>query len=126
MPGGPGRGEQGHRPFHLEPRGHRALGGRIMELLVFKAGWGMAESLPRRMERIAEAGYDGVEEGLPPPEQKAEFAELLARHGLRYLPMIFTQGPDHLASFERQLEEAAAWKPLKVTCHSAKDHHSHE
>ncbi len=97
-----------------------------MELLVFKSNWGMPETMPEQLKRIAEAGYDGIEGRLPDPGDAAEFAELLQRYGLRFIPMIFTEGPDHLASFERQLEKAASWKPLKVTAHSSKDHHSFE
>lgn len=93
-----------------------------MKLLMFKSAWGMGEAMPQMFEKIANAGYDGIESWLPAARDKALFAELLDRHKLQFIPMLFTEGPDHLASFEQQLEAAAIWKPLKVTAHSSRDH----
>jgi hypothetical protein len=94
------------------------------QILVFKSNWGMDEAMPQQLQRIAEGGYDGIEGRLPDPAQAAEFAELLQRYKLKFIPMIFSGGPDHLASFEQQLEQAAKWKPLKITAHSGKDYFS--
>ncbi|MEC0204631.1 TIM barrel protein [Paenibacillus lautus] len=95
-----------------------------MKLKLIKALWGMegTGTLEEQMARIASVGYDGVEAPLPAPEDEQRFKELLASHGLDYVGMIFTQGPDHFASFEAQLERAKSFEPIHVTAHSLKDY----
>jgi hypothetical protein len=92
-----------------------------MELKVFKALWGMEGTLEQQVKRIAAAGYGGIEAGLPAPDQRQAFKELLAEHKLDYISMIYTQGPDHLESFAQQLDAIAEFRPLKITSHSARD-----
>lgn len=80
------------------------------------------KTLEEQFRRIQAAGYDGVEAGLPDKKSAPLFRRLLAKHRLDFIPMIFTQGPDHKASFRALLGAAAKWKPRQVTAHSGKDH----
>jgi hypothetical protein len=91
-----------------------------MKLKIFKALWGMEGTLEERFKRIAEAGYDGVE-GHAGRQEARIFRRLLDKYHLDYIHMIFTGGPDHEASFAKDLEFAAKLKPLQVTAHSGKD-----
>ncbi|OXL84507.1 xylose isomerase [Paenibacillus sp. SSG-1] len=95
-----------------------------MKLKLIKALWGMegTGTLEEQVGRIASAGYDGVEAPLPAPDDEQRFKELLASHGLDYVGMIFTEGPDHYASFEAQLERATSFGPIHVTAHSLRDY----
>lgn len=92
-----------------------------MEIQVFKALWGMEGTLANQVARISEAGYAGIEAGLPQESDEAEFRELLKRYNLQYIAMVFTGGPDHYASFEAQVRRAATFHPVHITAHSVKD-----
>lgn len=91
-----------------------------MELKMYKTLWGMTGPLEEQIERIAAAGYAGVEWLVPEPEEAATFRKLLEAYELDYIPMIFTD-QDHKASFRDRLSRAAEWGPTKVNSHSAKD-----
>ncbi|HEY3235089.1 MAG TPA: hypothetical protein VGJ84_10240 [Polyangiaceae bacterium] len=92
-----------------------------MKLKVFKVLWGMHGDTPEeQMKLIKEAGYDGVEGGIMPFDGP-RYLEHIARYELEHIPMIMTEGPDHLASFRSQLKVFASWKPLQITSLSAKD-----
>lgn len=93
----------------------------MLKLRMIKSMWGMTGSTAEKLSRIAEAGYDGVEDGLPPPGQETEFRDLLAQHRLEYIPMIFTQGPDHRSSYASLVKRAAGFKPRVITAHSGRD-----
>jgi hypothetical protein len=92
-----------------------------MEIKTMKALWGMSGTLESQFERIAAAGYDGIESAMPAAEQEEQFRKLLDQYKLSYIAMVFTQGPDHAASFETQLRRAATFQPVSITAHSAKD-----
>lgn len=92
-----------------------------MQLRLYKALWGMEGPLADQFARIAAAGYTGIECGLPEPGQEQAFKDLLARYKFDLIAMVFTAGPDHLASYQRQVERAAAWKPRSITSHSGRD-----
>ncbi len=81
----------------------------------------MNRDIGRAFERIAEAGYRGIECPLPVPEQEPLFRELLREHRLDYIAQVLTDGPDHANSFERQLERAAAFEPALIVSQSGKD-----
>ncbi len=91
-----------------------------MKLLVFRALWGMAGPLPEQIERIAAAGYDGVEGAPPDPAAmpRAEFTALLARHNLKYIAGAFVADKADLAPTLARLAEYA---PLKIDLHSGRD-----
>ncbi|RKP54968.1 sugar phosphate isomerase/epimerase [Cohnella endophytica] len=92
-----------------------------MNLRIFKALWGM-EHLPleTQFRMIAEAGYAGIEAGLPDPTTEERFRALLKEYGLGYTSMVFTGG-DHEQSFKSQVERAATFSPVLINAHSAKD-----
>ncbi|WP_274365483.1 sugar phosphate isomerase/epimerase family protein [Paenibacillus thermotolerans] len=92
-----------------------------MKLLWMKALWGMEGGLEANLERIAEAGYDGVEAPLPEERDRGRFQDLLRQYNLSYIGMAFTGGPDHTESLRSQLKELAPLSPLSVTAHSGKD-----
>lgn len=80
----------------------------------------------RVFERIAAAGYQGVECPLPVAEQEPLFRQLLKEHGLKLIAQVLTEGPDHAGSFERQLERAASFGPGLIVSQSGKDSHGRE
>lgn len=108
-----------------------------MELKIFKAAWGMQGTWDTRLRQIAEAGYDGVETPLPTVAEEAQFKELLEQYNLDLILQISTgcenfekPYPDsaeaHIVSLETQVEQAAAFKPLLINSHSAKDSMSYD
>lgn len=92
-----------------------------MELKVIKAVWGMPGTWESRFRQIAEAGYDGVESPMPGAADEPEFRRAAERYGLDLILQIYTEGPDHAASFEEQARRAASFRPLLINSHSAKD-----
>jgi len=96
---------------------------------IMKSVWGMSGSWEDILSSIAEAGYAGVEAPPPMPEDAARFNELLRRHNLHYVAMIFTGGrtaDEHLNAFAEQAAYAAQFGPVLVNAHSAKDCFSFE
>ncbi len=92
-----------------------------MELKVFKALWGMTGGIEEQLKRIADAGYAGVEMGLPPPDQADKYKRLLKEHRLEAITMAYTGGEDHVASLRTQIEAGKQYSPLQYTVHSARD-----
>ncbi len=94
-----------------------------MNFEIYKSLWGMNDTLENNVARIAEHGFDGVEfvlSQLP----AARLRRSLARHRLRFLPMVVTEGGDwraHYASFEKQTRAAARFEPRSITAHSSRD-----
>jgi hypothetical protein len=74
-----------------------------------------------RLRQIAEAGYTGVETAMPEVQDEELFRERMAKYGLDLILQIYTEGPDHAASFEAQARRAASFQPLLINSHSAKD-----
>lgn len=90
-----------------------------MTILVFRALWGMAGPLPEQIERIAAAGYDGIEAwpgGVTIP--KADFLALMAERGLK---LVMAWNADRRADLEPALAELASYQPLKINLHSGRD-----
>jgi sugar phosphate isomerase/epimerase len=97
-----------------------------MRLEVYKSLWGMSGALDDDLARIGEAGYDGFEYDLPDPDGVGQLREARRRHDLKYLTLIRTEGPDHLASFRALLERAAPLEPDLITSSSADDSMTHD
>jgi hypothetical protein len=94
-----------------------------LNIKLIKALWGMDNmTLEEQFAKVASAGcYTGIEISLPCKENENQFRELLSKYQFDYIAMVFTGGEDHLASFQQQIEQAAAFKPLFINAHSAKD-----
>jgi sugar phosphate isomerase/epimerase len=88
-----------------------------MQLKVYKALWGMAGSLESQMDGIAQAGYDGIETGLP-IEGAADFRKMLDERSLDYIGMLFLTEAEPLLEGLQTAEAAGA---RQVTLHSGKD-----
>ncbi len=100
-----------------------------MKIKYFCTTWGM-ESLPREelFRRMHEAGYDGVEMGVPADqEERRRLRSLLREHQLDFVAQQWTTGPTpeaHAASFEEQYRRAVELEPLLVNSHTGKDSYS--
>jgi len=93
-----------------------------MQLHVYKSLWGMNGPIEEQFERIAMAGYVGVEAGMNRPVN--EWRQLLDRHRLKYIAMMFTGGKtveEQLASFRELLAKAQDYEPVKIVVHSGLD-----
>jgi hypothetical protein len=113
-------------------------------VLFVKTLWGVNKHLgnspdgySRLFKRIAAEGFSAIECPVWMIEDKAAFSTALVDAKLGYCAMINTTTPkgdnngshkleDHIASFERQLGEAAAMKPLLINSHSGMDSWSPE
>jgi hypothetical protein len=91
-----------------------------MKLDVYKSLWGMNGSLEASIERIAEAGYEGVEGPVPTGKDALQFRSLLEQYQLAYIADIYTEA-DHTRSFRDRLALAAEFGPVKINSHSVKD-----
>jgi sugar phosphate isomerase/epimerase len=97
-----------------------------MAIGLFKSLWGMMGSLEPQLEKIAGAGYVGIECGVT-PENQAVLPGLLAKYKLKWIGMIFTEGnmvQEHVASFREQAKQVGDMGPLKITAHSSRDRFS--
>jgi hypothetical protein len=92
-----------------------------VELKVFKATWGMTGTWETQLRQIAEAGYDGVECGIPGEAEEPLLRELLDKYRLELILLVYTGGGDHIASLEEQVRRASSFKPILINSHSAKD-----
>lgn len=94
-----------------------------MNLLVFRAFWGMTGPGAGQIERIAAAGYDGVE-GAPPDDMpRAEFLRRLDEHRLA---LILGAQVDSRDQLEPTLKRLAEYGPLKIDLHSGRDSFSRD
>ncbi|HVO43160.1 MAG TPA: hypothetical protein VMT34_11070 [Aggregatilineales bacterium] len=95
-----------------------------MQLLIFRALWGMTGSFEEQIERIAAAGYDGVDGFVgphtPPP---AKFSARVASHGLKLIMAAQVERRDQI---EPTLKALAEYEPLKIGLHSGRDAMSRE
>lgn len=89
-----------------------------MQLLVFRALWGMTEPTVQAVERIAAAGYDGVEGGLPDDLTRDEFMNLLTQHNLHFIAGAQVSERDQL---DQVLKRLAEYEPLRIDLHSGRD-----
>lgn len=91
-----------------------------MVLRVYKSLWGMEGAIGKKIERIAHAGYDGVESACEEIQHPDEFRSLLEAYDLDYIPLIYTEG-DHYESLRRLIELAASFSPRKIVAHAGRD-----
>ena len=90
-----------------------------MKLIIFRALWGMTGPIEEQIERIAAAGYDGVE-GFPAPEVMScqEYRRLVNAHGLQLIVGAQVSATEEI---EAKLLQLAEYEPLKIGLHSGRD-----
>ncbi len=81
----------------------------------------MAGTPDEQFSRIAEAGYAGVESAVEEITDDNTFRSLLQSYQLEYIPLIYTEGENHLESFRRLMDIAARYAPKKVVAHAGRD-----
>jgi len=85
-----------------------------MKLLVYRNLWGVTGDRTLAFERIAAAGYDGIETMVVDTAHVRALRPLIRRHGLDYRGVLWTTGlsvADHLASFRTQLKRTLTLNP---------------
>ena len=95
-----------------------------MKLTLIRQLWGIDKPWDDVFQRIAEAGFDGVEIALPFLDPPDRYRDLLDKHRFQIVPMIFTAGTsvkEHVDSFRDQLTAAMSLDPVVVTCHDGRD-----
>jgi len=88
--------------------------------------WGMEGSTLRaKLEKAKDAGFDGIEMGVPAdPQEKKELGALLKDLGLALIAQQWTTGAgpsEHMRSFEEQYARSADLRPLSVNSHTGRD-----
>jgi hypothetical protein len=90
-----------------------------MQLLVFRALWGMTGSLPVQIGQVAAAGYDGFE--IWPGQHDISRAELMALAQENGLKMIVGAPLLSNDEIEPTLKQLAEYDPLRINVHSGRD-----
>lgn len=90
-----------------------------MRTVFCRALWGMSEgrTLAEKFQLVAEAGYDGVEASIGDLDP-AEVTDLCDRHGLAFIAQIFPLSAD---DFRSQLQQALAFRPLRIVSQTGRD-----
>ncbi len=97
-----------------------------MNLHFFRSTWGMdTSSLETSLTKIKQAGFDGVELGVPDDLAACASARQLLDHlGLRVVVQQWTKGKtaaDHADSFQQQYQRAITLRPIHVNSHTGRD-----
>lgn len=87
-----------------------------MKLEIYKALWGMTGALESQLDRIAEAGYDGIE--APLPESPVSFRRAVEARGLKYIAMLFA---DDASVLDAGVDAARECGAVQLTVHSGRD-----
>ena len=90
-----------------------------MQLLIFRALWGMTGPFEGQIEQIADARYDGVDgfmgaSDLPP----VQFSRIVAAHGLK---LIMGAQVNTQAQLEPTVTRLAEYQPIKIGLQSGRD-----
>ena len=97
-----------------------------MKITWICALWGMTGgNLAANMKMAKDAGFDGIEAGVPEDEkERASMRSLLKEMGLALVAQQWTQGADaaaHARSFEEQYRRGVQLAPLLVNSHTGRD-----
>jgi len=94
----------------------------------FCTDWGRNVPWDVYCQRVAEAGYDGIETWVPADDQALQqLLDACRKHKLSYIFLCSGSGTDSLTyatSYRQALERAVAHQPVLVNCHTGKDHFS--
>ncbi|GHV60202.1 hypothetical protein AGMMS49587_00820 [Spirochaetia bacterium] len=91
------------------------------EYRCFKSFWGMTGPLEEQFKAVKDAGYDGFDGSLPDPSLDQRLIGLLQEYHFPYVPTVKTQGPDHFASFQREIDRALTFSPPLINSHTGRD-----
>lgn len=104
-----------------------------MDILLFAPHWGSNALAPGLfIERVLEAGFDGIEMSLPlPAAEREEWTARIAAAGLQLIAqqwetVFHPQYEEHHAALARYLNNACAARPLFVNSHTGKDWYTRE
>ncbi len=90
-----------------------------MQLLIFRALWGMTGPFEAQIERIAAAGYDGVEGFIGASDLSPDrFSAVIASAGLK---LIMAGAVERREQLESTLKTLADYGPIKIGLHSGRD-----
>jgi hypothetical protein len=92
-----------------------------MKLKIYKSLWGMTGSLDEQFARIAAADYDGIECAVEEIANADKFKAMLRKYSLDYIPLIYTEGVNHLENFRRLVWLASTFEPKKIVAHAGRD-----
>ena len=101
-----------------------------MDLLVFCPFWGLEPlGVEAACDRVAAAGYDGIEAVVPETDREARgLADAAASAGLALVAqvIVFAHDPPdpHRAAYERLLHRAAGLQPRFTNVHTGRDYYS--
>ncbi len=90
-----------------------------MKLIVFRALWGMTGAVSDQIERIARAGYEGID--FWPEHTAATLAEIMALSETYQLKRIAGARVADKASLAVTLHRVAEFQPMKIILHGGKD-----
>lgn len=90
-----------------------------MNLLIFRALWGMTGPLAQQIEQVAGAGYDGFE--LWPSQWSVSRSEMLALAAQFGQKMIVGAALPTKAEIEPTLLSLAEFEPVRINLHSGRD-----
>lgn len=92
----------------------------------FCSDWGRTVSFEEFCKMAVDAGFDGIETGIPADDKiAAELIETLRKYGLAYIFQCNLSGEnfdEYLIAYRRELERAAELKPVLINSHTGKDH----
>ncbi len=83
----------------------------FMQILHFKATWGVPGTLDQQIEKIKAAGYDGFEEWVKP---HYEIRPLIVKHDVRFIGIVSGDNPEQ---FKRDLGELVDSGAMQATVH---------
>ncbi|MEJ5090856.1 sugar phosphate isomerase/epimerase family protein [Sphingobacterium faecium] len=101
-----------------------------LKIKFYCTNWGMAESWDSYCARVSQAGFDGLETWLPAVgEERTAMFDALKKHKLS-LGLLSGGGganfEQYLASFTKNVEDAAQQKPDYINCHTGKEYYTFE
>lgn len=102
-----------------------------MDIKIFCPHWGMKEDeWKKKLQRIKEAGFDGVEMGTPKLKADCKKVKsLLVEYGLSVIAQQWTAGNtlrEHMESLEEQTQRNVLLSPLFINSQTGKDHFEFE
>ena len=100
------------------------------ELLIMATNWGFNGDAAAFCEKAKKEGYNGIEVWLPGDEKsRKEIADAAAKNNLSLAFLYGGSDKDpvkHMQQFTEGVQNALAYKPIYINCHSGKDYFTPE